>query len=336
MNSEVKNCQNCKNPFTIEPEDFVAYEKFGVPPPKMCPLCRAQRRLLFRNERAFYKRKCDQCKRDIVSMYSANKPYPVWCNECWFSDTWDARAFGKTYDSSRPFFEQFNELWNKVPKVALIYVRSENSDYVNISADNKNCYMIVESSNNENCTHCYWIQVCRDSVDVSFSHKTELSYESDDCYNSSRLRYCKGCYDCLDSFFLLDCRGCTNCIGCVNLRNKQYCAFNKQLTKEAYREFLLSARLDTDSGVAALREKFEKFANSQIRKFAEIYNSANSSGNYIANAKNCRQCFHAYDAEDNAYSHPVAEGAEGVMDWDTSGGGAENKYNEQNAGRAGS
>ena len=153
--SEQKICKNCKARFTIEPDDFGFYEKFGAQTPKLCPLCRAQRRLAFRNERIFYKRPCDKCKKDVVSMYSPNKSYPVWCYECWFADDWDATEYAKEYDPSRPFFEQFSGLLNAVPKVALIYVRSVNSEYVNISADNKNCYMIVESSNNENCTHCY-------------------------------------------------------------------------------------------------------------------------------------------------------------------------------------
>ncbi len=30
---EVKTCQNCKQNFTIESEDFVFYEKIDVPPP---------------------------------------------------------------------------------------------------------------------------------------------------------------------------------------------------------------------------------------------------------------------------------------------------------------
>ena len=99
MSSENKICTQCKNQFVIESEDFGYYEKFGVQTPQLCPLCRAQRRLTFRNERVFYKRPCDKCKRDVISMYSPNKPYTVWCYECWFSDAWDAADYGRPYDS---------------------------------------------------------------------------------------------------------------------------------------------------------------------------------------------------------------------------------------------
>ena len=331
-----KQCQNCKTSFTIEPEDFDFYKKISVPVPQTCPLCRAQRRLAFRNERVFYKRPCDRCKKDIVSMYSPNKPYTVWCHDCWFSDDWDSRDYGRDYILGKPFFEQFHELWKVVPKVALIHVRSVNSEYINISADNKNCYMIVESSNNEDCTHCYWIQVCKDCVDVSFAHQTELSYESDDCYNSYKLFYSKGCHDCNDGYFLIDCRGCSNCIGCVNLRNKQHHIFNKPLSKREYEEFLKSARLDTYSGVEKLRKEFQKFAATQPRKFAEIVNATNTTGNYIKNVKNCRSCFHAYDAEDCAYSVHVWRNAKDCVDCDTAGRGAELVYNSTNTGLNGS
>ena len=30
---ETKSCQNCKNDFIIEPDDFAFYDKIKVPPP---------------------------------------------------------------------------------------------------------------------------------------------------------------------------------------------------------------------------------------------------------------------------------------------------------------
>lgn len=332
MNHENKNCIQCKKDFVIKNDDLIFYQKFGVPTPKMCPLCRAQRRLAFRNERAFFKRPCDKCKKDLVSMYNPNKSHTVWCYDCWFSDSWDARNYGRDYDFSKSFFEQFAELWKVVPKIALIHVRSVNSDYINVSADNKNCYMIIESSNNEGCTHCYWIQQCKDCVDVSFAHQTELSYESDDCYNSYRLFYSKGCHDSHDSYFLLDCRDCSDCVGCINLRHKQYHVFNQPLSKEAYENFKKEAGFDTYSGIESLRKKFYEFLKTQPRKFSEILNAPGSTGNYMKDAKNCLSCFHCYDSEDSKYGVHVWRNAKDCMDVDTAGRNAEKVYNSMNAG----
>ncbi|MBI5221145.1 MAG: hypothetical protein HY978_04945 [Candidatus Liptonbacteria bacterium] len=66
---ETRQCQNCKNPFTIEPDDFGFYEKIQVPPPTFCPPCRLQRRLAFRNEHNLYKRPCELCGKEVITIY---------------------------------------------------------------------------------------------------------------------------------------------------------------------------------------------------------------------------------------------------------------------------
>src|SRR3990167_3409396 len=75
MKEETKQCQNCKQGFTIESEDFKFYEKIKVPPPTFCPDCRFQRRLLFRNNRVFYRRECKLCKKSVLSVYNKERPY---------------------------------------------------------------------------------------------------------------------------------------------------------------------------------------------------------------------------------------------------------------------
>ena len=89
--SETKICQNCKKDFVIEPDDFGFYEKIGVPPPTFCSECRRQRRLAWRNDFIFYNRKCDLCKRNIISVYSPDNPQIIYCNKCWWSDKWDPK-----------------------------------------------------------------------------------------------------------------------------------------------------------------------------------------------------------------------------------------------------
>ncbi len=329
---ENKICRKCQNSFTIEVDDFAFYTKMGVQAPDLCPQCRAQLRLSFRNERVFYKRDCDKCKKSVVSMYSPNKADTVWCYDCWFADDWSGTDFAQEYDESKSFFEQFEVLWKLVPKVALVYIRSPGSEYNNISADNKNCYMIVESSNNEDAIHSYWIQECRDVVDTSFASKCELTYESDDCYTSYNLAYSKGSHDCTTSYFLTDCRGCTDCIASVNLRQQSNCIFNEQYSKEEYEKIKKELQLDTATGVEALRSKYEAFLKTQPRKFAETMQIVNSTGNYLKNTKNCLACFHSYEAEDNRYGEHVWRNAKDCMDVSTAGRNAHMIYNSINSG----
>ena len=107
MGSETRNCRNCKTDFTIAPEDFGFYEKMGVPAPDICHECRSQERTAFRNESVLYKRKCDLSGKDIISIYSQDKPYKVYDQEVWWGDGWDAMDHGRDYDFTPPFFHQF-------------------------------------------------------------------------------------------------------------------------------------------------------------------------------------------------------------------------------------
>lgn len=326
----ITSCKNCGQEFEITSNDQAYYEKIGVQEPVMCPQCRAQRRLAFRNERSLYKSSCGKCGKAMISQYSPNKPDTVYCHDCWFGESWDAMQFGREYDPTRPFFDQYKDLLDVVPKINLIGVRNVNSDYIHIAADNKDCYMIIESSNNENCIHCYWVQMTKDCIDSSFTHQCALCYEIDDCYDCYQLMYSKGCQECRESYFLFDCRNVTNSIGCMNLRNRQYCVFNEQKTKEEYEQFIAESRLDSCEGVEAMRERFEAFRLTQPHKFAEITNAPGSTGTYINNAKNCTECFHSYDAEDSRYGVHVWRDAKNCMDVDTAGRGAEWIYNSHN------
>ncbi|MBI5753550.1 zinc-ribbon domain containing protein [Candidatus Peregrinibacteria bacterium] len=114
-----KTCRECGQGFKISPEDLAFYKKIGVPEPTLCPGCRQQRRLAFRNEKNLYKRACDLCGSGIISFFDKDVKFPVYCSACWWSDKWDSSIYGRDYDFSRPFFEQFGELMQEVPKVGV-------------------------------------------------------------------------------------------------------------------------------------------------------------------------------------------------------------------------
>jgi hypothetical protein len=45
-------------------------KKYSIPSPTLCPEEREKRRLMFRNERKLYKRKCDLSGKEIISVYN--------------------------------------------------------------------------------------------------------------------------------------------------------------------------------------------------------------------------------------------------------------------------
>ena len=95
---ENKQCRQCKTMFDITDKDMNFYDKvspifnnkkYQIPTPTLCPDCRQQRRLHFRNERNFYRRKCDLTGKDMVSIYSPDKPCKVYDQKNRRSDTWN-------------------------------------------------------------------------------------------------------------------------------------------------------------------------------------------------------------------------------------------------------
>jgi hypothetical protein len=103
---ETKICQNCKQSFVIEPEDFDFYAKIKVPAPTFCPDCRAVRRMIWRNERIYYKRKCHAPghTEEIVSLHPLDAPFTIYDQKYWWSDEWDPLSYGVDYDFKKNHF----------------------------------------------------------------------------------------------------------------------------------------------------------------------------------------------------------------------------------------
>ncbi len=81
--------------------------------------------------------------------------------------TLSTAVYKMDYDKSKPFLEQFAELNNKVPRIALLVIDSVNSDYTNNAGDNKNCYLIFAAENSEDCLYGRVIQRCKNSMDCN-------------------------------------------------------------------------------------------------------------------------------------------------------------------------
>jgi len=189
MNPEMQQCQNCQNSFTITPDDFSFYEKIKVTPPTFCPECRYIRRLLDRNEYNLYRRTCDATGENILSIYRPDAPFPVYKQEYWKSDEFDALQYGRDFDFTRPFFEQYEELRRSVPHVALVNSNSPNSEYTNQANNNKDCYMLVTSGDCEKCIYGSWCAHSFFCGDCYMIEKSEFCYECMNIYKCSSCGY---------------------------------------------------------------------------------------------------------------------------------------------------
>ncbi|MBP6060925.1 MAG: hypothetical protein KA515_02925 [Candidatus Pacebacteria bacterium] len=297
---ENKICQNCKQDFTIEPEDFNFYEKMNVPPPTFCPDCRLVRRLIIRNNRVFYKQECGLCKIHLLSIHDKDQPHTVFCRDCWLSDKWNPLDYGQDYDFSKPFFEQFNELQINVPRFNLYRDNFIQSDYCNYGSDFKECYLLYGGKNNERVYFGNQILESRDSMDVAFSEKLEFCYENFECIRNNKLFFSHHSSDCVDSSYLIDCRNCTNCFGCVNLVNKQYNIFNVQYSKDEYHKFIKENEGSFKKHLENL-EKLHRLELSLPHRYARVYKSVNSDGDDLSEARNTSYAFSSRLVEDSKF-----------------------------------
>ncbi|MDA2935602.1 hypothetical protein MYX06_00065 [Patescibacteria group bacterium AH-259-L05] len=306
MSQEEKICQNCDQQFVIEPDDFVFYEKFKVPPPGLCPDCRMKRKLVWRNERTLYNRTCDLCKRPVITMFHPKAPYVVYCQDCYASDAWDPYAFGVLYDKKRPFLEQLHGLIHKTPNQA-VYTNvgtNVNSEYQNFAGYNKNCYLVFNSGNSEECRYSRGLRHCEETTDCYFAIKSENCYECINAEGSYSVRWGQNVVGCLDSWFLLNCRNCQNCFGCVNLYNKKYHFFNEPVSKEAYKKRIAEIR-GSYTKIQESGKKFEQLSLQFPRRQDNNIKSVNSEGDYIFESKNCKQCFEATQCEDCKFGFAI-------------------------------
>src|SRR3989344_4040210 len=310
MKPETKNCKNCKKDFTIESEDFNFYEKIKVPPPTWCPECRQQRRYAWRNERTLYRRNCDYCGKSTVTIYSPNKPYKVYCNECWWGDDWDFASYGRDFDFTRPFFEQFTELQHEVPRMALLNKRSVNSEYTNHSGDNKNVYLSFSVFDCENIMYSTWIMKnSRDCMDCGYiAGKGERLYEVIDSRTSYQCQYSIFLKDCSNCLYCYDCRGCNECFMSSNLRNKSYVFKNKQYTREEYLKKIKEYELSSFVVRQGLNKEFQDLIkHNSIHRYVISERNVNSVGNLIYDCKNVKESFEVKSGEDCKYVYGATD-----------------------------
>lgn len=300
-------CRQTGVEFEISDEDLKFYEKispviggkkFLIPPPNLCPEARFQRRLVWRNERGLYRRKCDKTGDTIISWISPDKPYKVYKKEAWWGDNWSAFDYGRDFDFNRPFFDQLNDLIKEVPWIDLLVDKTLNSDYANFCNNVKNCYLVYASNNDEDSMYCSYAWGSKDCLDCLQIFDCELCYECIDavaCYNC---KYSRGCNNCRDLIFCENCQNCQNCFGCSNLVGKQYCYLNEQLSKEEYEKKIEVLALGDYKNVLSSRAGFEKYRLKFPKRFAQILNCENCTGDNIKNSRNLKYGFDTSGAED--------------------------------------
>lgn len=306
----MEKCSSCSCSFEIAPADFsflklispvFAGSECVIPPPRFCPACRKQQRTAWRNERAIHARSCSLCGKRVISLYSPDKPYPVYCSDCWWSDAWDSRSAGADFDFNKTFAAQFQELQLRVPRLALFNSFSENSEYTNLASRNKNCYLSFATFDSEDVHYSRHVRgKCKQIIDcTSLNAACELCYECIYCESSYNLKFSRYCRGCVDSSFLYDCHNCRSCHRCSSLRNKEYCFENKEYSREEWLKLIPDLR--SYSVLEEERRKFAEFLQRAIQPWARFVNCIDCTGDELVSCKNCKESYDLEECEDCAF-----------------------------------
>lgn len=316
---ETRICKISGKSFDITEEDaafynkispVIGWENFPIPFPTLCPEERLRRRLAWRAMYNLYRSRCALTGKDIISVYPPNKSYKPTDQATWWSDKVENLDTGRKYDFTRSFTSQYDELIKDTPLPCLSndYTTNENSDFVQWTNYVKDCYLVFNAANDENCEYS-------DSI-----------YSSEDTFDSYFVRGCSNCYDwigisrCHDSISLEESEDCTrvdfsynmkwcnDCILSYGQNNKSYMIGNKQYTKETYETELRKYKKPNGSyDYKFLSDIFTKMKSEELIEKVIIYNSENVSGNHLSNCFNVHSSTDVVDSKNCKYINTIGK-----------------------------
>ncbi len=308
MNLETRNCQNCKKDFTIEPDDFGFYNKIKVPPPTFCPECRLQRRTAWRNDWHMFKKKDALTGEMIFSLFPEESTVKIYDREYWWSDNWDPTVYGKDYDFSKPFFEQYKDLLDVVPVPSTSMNFVVNCKYCTNANNIKNCYFSRGVAYTQDSAYIIWDQASKNCFDSHMTNTCELSYGNVNTINCYKTFFSVDCESCHDIILCRDCVGCNDCVASIGLRNKSYCIFNIQYGKVDYQKKLIEFGLSSYDNFENLKDQAYKHWLKYPQKFIHAKQNLEITGDYIYESKNAKNCYRVRDVEDSKFVANILSG----------------------------
>ena len=229
-------------------------------------------------------------------------PFPVYETKKWYSDEWDPYQYGMDIDFSQPFLQQFKELFNKVPRMALVKQGfSINSEYTHRVKRYENSYMVFRSTKSVDSFYIYTAHNILNCVDCLQYLLASYVMSVLIVINVINFLFHKNAMNVEILCFYMDAEIAPNSVGCVNLINQEYSIFNQRYIKEEYFEKLKELKLNTASGIAKMEVEFSKFKKQFPQKAVMSLKSNNISGNWFTNCQNVKNSYWVINAKDCRY-----------------------------------
>lgn len=125
------------------------------------------------------------------------------------------------------------------PHVIQRQTEDVSGNFLQECRDVHDSFYIQHGESLRRCFNCH--EQLKDCRDYSFfGRNAELIYESAACgMNIQRLAFCYESREGSTSlYYCWFCDGCHDCFGCISLRKKSYCIFNKQYAKDDYEKLV--------------------------------------------------------------------------------------------------
>lgn len=119
---------------------FPGFE-LAIPFPTIHPLEQLRRMYSFTNYYNLHHEKSAFSGKPLLSRYDSTLGTKLCTVDEFWSDQIDNTQFGRDYDFSRPFFEQWKELYRDCYMLPLNNFNAEGSLYVNGTRNVKDCYL---------------------------------------------------------------------------------------------------------------------------------------------------------------------------------------------------
>lgn len=295
------------------------YERFGFPLPNIHPIARLAFRVSHGNNWSLYWTQDTRTGQKLLSCFDPKEGLSIVDHHYWTSDEFDTKEYGRAFDFSRGFFEQYFEMARGIPRANVTIVNCTNVEYANHVFSSKSCYLCFICFDSENVLYSFRVRQCRDSIYCINSRDCELCYRCLLCRECYDVQFSEFSHNCTASRFLSNCTNCVNCYQCVNLSNKQYCIKNVQYSKGDYEARMREIDLSSYDQLQKEYVFWNEFLAMQPIQAESNIQCEDSTGTSMKNCRSCIFCSNLSNSENcvNCYGNNQTESC------DSSGEGSE-------------
>lgn len=298
--SQVRTCHISGQKFFVSDQEEEYCRSQNIPLPNISPIERIRAVTSFDNCLHLYNGQCAWTKESILTTLPPELGHITYNPDVFIGSEWDPLSYGRDYDFSRPFFDQFTDLFQLVPLPSRFLTLStlENSDFVNGVTGAKNCYLIFNCTTCEDCLFSRVLNQCKNVLDSIGVQNSELCYGCTNVSVGYELFWAENCSNCTSSYFLFNCQNLKNCYGCVNLSNKEYYFENQACTPEEYKDKVKAKNLGNYADWLTEYLRYTERKRATSLKYYQGKNNEQVSGNYINGSKNVVDGFFVLESQD--------------------------------------